>query len=139
MMRGKGIKIPQSADHHRPASVTCRCWPYIECWLGTFVIFKGIRASIAKNPYIFVIFQGGGGGLKKPKKKHVSIGPRLTKLSGSAHGLIVARHCMLAVNTLRGYLNYLYKFLFCFCWFTREDVTCTATTTPHSPGTCRPN
>ena len=24
--------------------------------------FKGIRISIAKEPYIFVIFQGGGGG-----------------------------------------------------------------------------
>ena len=34
----------------------------IECWLGSFVIFQGIRTSIAKKPYIFVIFQGGGGG-----------------------------------------------------------------------------
>ena len=33
----------------------------IECWLGSFVIFQGIRTSIAKIPYIFVIFQGGGG------------------------------------------------------------------------------
>ena len=29
--------------------------------LGSFVIFQGIRTSIAKKPYIFVIFQGGGG------------------------------------------------------------------------------
>ena len=35
--------------------------PNIECWLGSFVIFQGIRASIAKKPYIFVIFGGGGG------------------------------------------------------------------------------
>ena len=37
-------------------------WPYIECWICSFVIFKGIRNSIAKKPYIFVIYQGGGGG-----------------------------------------------------------------------------
>ena len=43
-------------------------WPNIECWLGSFVIFQGIRTSIAKKPYIFVIFQGGGGqdGLSHP-------------------------------------------------------------------------
>ena len=27
--------------------------------LGSFVIFQGIPTSIAKEPYIFVIFQGG--------------------------------------------------------------------------------
>ena len=32
----------------------------MECWLGGFVIFQGIPTSIAKEPYIFVIFQGGG-------------------------------------------------------------------------------
>ena len=32
-------------------------WPNIECWLGSFVVFQGIRTSIAKKPYIFVIFQ----------------------------------------------------------------------------------
>ena len=33
-------------------------WPNNECWLGSFVIFQGIQTSIAKKPYIFVIFQG---------------------------------------------------------------------------------
>ena len=33
-----------------------------ECCLGSFMIFQGIRTSIAKKPYIFVIFQWGGGG-----------------------------------------------------------------------------
>ena len=28
--------------------------------VGSFVIFKGIRTSITKKPYIFVSFQGGG-------------------------------------------------------------------------------
>ena len=39
-------------------------WPNIECWLGkcSFVIYQGIRNSIAKKPYILGIFEGGGGG-----------------------------------------------------------------------------
>ena len=35
-------------------------WPNIECWLCSFVIFKGIRTSIAKIPY-FCDFSGGSG------------------------------------------------------------------------------
>ena len=31
----------------------------IECWLGSFVIFHGIRTSINKETYSFVIFQAG--------------------------------------------------------------------------------
>ena len=46
--------------------LACRCWPNIECWLGSLVIFQGIRTSIAKKPYIFVIFRGGGGGGSGP-------------------------------------------------------------------------
>ena len=30
-----------------------------KCWLGSFVNFQGIRTSIAKKPYCFVIFQMG--------------------------------------------------------------------------------
>ena len=37
----------------------------MECWLGGFVIFQGIPTSIAKEPYIFIIFQGGGGSGKE--------------------------------------------------------------------------
>ena len=29
---------------------------------GSFVVFQRIRTSIAKKPYSFVIFRGGGGG-----------------------------------------------------------------------------
>ena len=36
--------------------------PTLNGWLGSFVIFQGIWTSIAKKPYIFVIFRGGGGG-----------------------------------------------------------------------------
>ena len=54
---------------HRPASETPLKWrfagvrmmPQHGCWLGSFVIFQGIWTSSAKKPYIFVIFQGGGG------------------------------------------------------------------------------
>ena len=31
-----------------------------ECWLGSFVILQGFRISIAKEPYSFVIYKGGG-------------------------------------------------------------------------------
>ena len=33
---------------------------------GSFVIVQGIRTSIAKKPYIFVIFQWGVGGVQSP-------------------------------------------------------------------------
>ena len=32
----------------------------IECWLGSFVIFQGIRTRLAKKPYSFEIIHGGG-------------------------------------------------------------------------------
>ena len=68
------IQIPLKSGHHRPASQTslnavslvCRWWPNMEYWLGSFVIFQGIRTSIAKKLYIFVIFQGGGDTLSPP-------------------------------------------------------------------------
>ena len=28
----------------------------IDCWLGSFVIFQGIRTSFAKKPHSFVLF-----------------------------------------------------------------------------------
>ena len=54
--------------HHRPPSKTPlngvslagRCWPNIECWLGSFVIFQGILTSIAKT-LNFCDFSGEGG------------------------------------------------------------------------------
>ena len=51
------------------AGVPSSWWPNIECWLGSLVIFQGIQTSVAKKPYIFVIFQGswgGGGGVRTP-------------------------------------------------------------------------
>ena len=36
--------------------------PAFNAGLVTLLIFQGIRTNIAKKPYIFVIFQGGGSG-----------------------------------------------------------------------------
>ena len=41
------------------AKLAYRWWPIMKYWLGSFVFFQGIRTSIAKEPYIFVIFQEG--------------------------------------------------------------------------------
>ena len=49
--------------------------PTLNSGLVAFVIFQGIRTSIAKKPYIFVIFQGGPDLLPPPPP------------SGSAHGM----------------------------------------------------
>ena len=35
----------------------------IEYWLGSFVFLQGIHSSIAKKPYILVIFSLRGGGV----------------------------------------------------------------------------
>ena len=66
VMRWDTIQIPLKAGHHRPTSETPFKWSH-----GSFVIFNGIRTSIAKKPYIFLIFQGGTDPLPHP--------------SGSAH------------------------------------------------------
>ena len=53
--------------HSNGVSLAGRWWPNIECWISSFVIFQGIQASIATKPFIFVIFQrGGGGGGRSP-------------------------------------------------------------------------
>ena len=65
------ISGPLSSPHHF-FSLVGRWWPITECWLGSFVVLQGIQTSIAKRPYIFVIFQGSG--------------PPIP-LSGSAHDL----------------------------------------------------
>ena len=65
----EGIRIPLKAGHHRPACETPFQWRFadvpmmahIECWHGSFVIIQGVGTSIAKKPYICVIFQGIGG------------------------------------------------------------------------------
>ena len=57
----RAIIGPPAKRHLNGVSLACRRWPNIECWLGSLVIFQGIRTSITKKSYIFVIFRGGGG------------------------------------------------------------------------------
>ena len=50
---------PPPKRHLNDVSLASRWCPNIECWLGSFLIFQGIRTgSIAQKPYTFVIFQG---------------------------------------------------------------------------------
>ena len=53
---------PPAKHHLNGVSLDGLWWPNIECWLGSFVIFQGIRTSIAKKPYIFHF----SGGLRTP-------------------------------------------------------------------------
>ena len=57
----RGFQNPPKAGHYQPFKWRVAGRPNIKCWLGIFVIFQGIRISIAKKPYKFEIFQGGGG------------------------------------------------------------------------------
>ena len=58
----RAIIRPPAKRHLNGVSLAGLRWPNnrpnIECWLGSFVNFQGIWTSIAKKPYIFVIFQG---------------------------------------------------------------------------------
>ena len=56
----RAIIGPPAKRHLNGVSLACQWWPNIECWLGSFMIIQGILTSIAKKPYIFVIFQAGG-------------------------------------------------------------------------------
>ena len=44
-----------------------RRWYNSGCWLGSFVIFQGIRADIAKESWCFVISQRGSDPLPPPQ------------------------------------------------------------------------
>ena len=48
--------------------------PKMKSWLGNFVIFQGIRDSIAQKPYSFVVIHGVGGQdpLSQPLDPHMS-------------------------------------------------------------------
>ena len=58
LMRGGRIQIPLLAGHQRPASGTPLklrfggepIWPNIDCWIGSFVILKGSRPVLLRNP-----------------------------------------------------------------------------------------
>ena len=103
--------------HHRPASETqfgCRFaggprWPNIECWLGSFVVLQGNRTSIAKKPYSFAIFEGGGG-----------VGT-LCSPSGSAKAISVDAHQTVPVFQLSMIFQYLKLItLLCTSWCIKQ-------------------
>ena len=48
------IQIPLKAGHQRN----------IVCWLGSFLNVQCSWTSIAKKRYMFMIFRGGGGGVR---------------------------------------------------------------------------
>ena len=67
-MRGERSKFhyksaiidPPAKCHLNGVSLARRWWPNIECWLGRFVIFQGVRTSIAKKPFFSWFFRGSG-------------------------------------------------------------------------------
>ena len=59
--RNRAIIGPPAKRHLNDVYLAALRCTNNECWLGSFVIFQGIRTCIAKKPYIFVIFQVGKG------------------------------------------------------------------------------
>ena len=47
--------------HLNGISLACRWWPNIECWLGSFVIVRGSRPVLLRNPIFLWFFRGRGG------------------------------------------------------------------------------
>ena len=50
---------PPAKRHLNGVSLACQWWSNIECWLGSFVIFLGVRISVDKKPYILWFFRWG--------------------------------------------------------------------------------
>ena len=53
-------KTGPSAKRH------CQKWPTIECWLGSFVIFRGSGSIFLGNPIFLWFFRGGPDNLPPP-------------------------------------------------------------------------
>ena len=49
----RAIIGPPAKRHLNGLSLTCRCWPNIECWRGSFVIFRGSGQVLLRNPVFF--------------------------------------------------------------------------------------
>ena len=57
-LKGARLQKPSKAGNYRPASDTPLKWGFpggpimahIECWLGSFVIFRGSRLVLLGNP-----------------------------------------------------------------------------------------
>ena len=53
------ISEPSSACQWNGVLLACLWWPNIECW---FVVFRGSRPVLLRNPIFLWFFSGGGGG-----------------------------------------------------------------------------
>ena len=54
-----GIVGPPAKCHLNGISLVCPWWPNIECWLGRFVICRGSRPVLLRNPIFLWFFRGG--------------------------------------------------------------------------------
>ena len=62
----RAIIGPPAKRHLNGTSLEGGGWPNIKCWLGCFVIFRGIRTNIDKKSYSFVLWKFSGGGVRNP-------------------------------------------------------------------------
>ena len=53
-------EIGPSSARQRTVSLACQRWPNIECWLGSFVIFRG-SGTVWYGTLYFCVFSGGPG------------------------------------------------------------------------------
>ena len=91
---------PQTKRHLNDVSLAGQWWPNIKCWLGSFVVLQGIRTSIAKEHYVFEIFQGGSGPPCPP------LGPRMYDIYQYSWSPLVIKcsHQKSDHTMLKGYL-----------------------------------
>ena len=52
-------RLPSSTCQRSAIYMACRWWPYNECWLGSFVIFRGSGPVLLKETLYFCNFPGG--------------------------------------------------------------------------------
>ena len=72
--KGREDKNQLKLGHHRPASETplndillaCSWRPNLECWLGSFVIFKEFAPVLLWNPIFLWLFREWGSGIPSP-------------------------------------------------------------------------
>ena len=70
---------PPAKRHWNGVSLAYRWWPNIECWLGSFVIFRGSGPVLLRNPIVLWFFSGGNGG-RNPLFPTPSLDPRMNEV-----------------------------------------------------------
>ena len=55
---GSKYHYKSAINHLNGVSLACRWWPNIECWLESFMIYRGSAPVLLRNP-IFCDFSGG--------------------------------------------------------------------------------